>query len=231
MRYRVTNDDGERDLVFVLGWGNRVDHENVAWQVDRFVAAGYRVHALQIPDFPGDFYRDYVDPVRTYVADLDEYRVVGHSTGGLIAAYLDGAETTTYLSPWWDFPPDTPAVVVSLLARLGVRAKVVPSSVDDRSAIGALATDRQLSDVPSRVSPRFLREASRGHRERPPVDDDAVVFATLRDRVVSVRAIGDAVAAEQVRLYDGGHELFSSHGREDCLDDLLAAVDGDVDAV
>lgn len=231
MEPRVTNEDGEDDLVFVLGWGNRHEHENVAWLVDRFADTGYRVHALRIPVFPDDFYADYVEPVRSYVADLEDYRLVGHSTGGLIGAYLDGAETTTFLSPWWDFPPEQKGALFSLVAKLGIDAKVVPSDVDDRAAIGELTTDRQLSDIPSSVSPRFVREASRGHRDRPPVDDDAVVFCSLRDRVVSVRAIGEAVDADQVRVYEGGHELFSSRRRGEYVDEVLAAVDGGMAAV
>lgn len=231
MQPRVTNEDGDEDLVFILGWGNRHEHENVDWLVGQFADAGYRVHALQIPVFPGDFHADYVAPVRSYVADLDEFRLAGHSTGGLIAAYLDGAETTTYLSPWWDFPPESKGALFSLVSKLGLDAKFIPSGVDDRRAIGELATDRQLADVPETVSPRFIREASRGHEDRPAIDDHAVVFCSLRDEVVSVRAIGEGADADQIQVYEGGHELFSSRRRDEYVDELLAAVDGGLDAV
>ena len=62
-------------------------------------------------------------------------------------------------------------------------------------------------------------------------DDDAVVFCSLRDEVVSVRAIGEAADADQVRVYEGGHELFSSRRRDEYVEDVLAAVDGGLDAV
>jgi len=231
MQPRVTNEDGDDDLVLVLGWGNRHEHENVDWLVGQFADAGYRVHALQIPVFPGDYDADYVEPVRSYVADLDEFRLAGHSTGGLIAAYLDGAETTTYLSPWWDFPPESKGPLFSLVAKLGFDAKLIPSGVDDRRAIGELTTDRQLRDIPEKVSPRFVREASYGHRNRPAIDDDAVVFCSLRDQVVSVRAIGETADADQVRVYEGGHELFSSRRRDEYVGGVLAAADGGLDAV
>ncbi|WP_257299586.1 alpha/beta hydrolase [Haloarchaeobius sp. FL176] len=231
MQSQVTNEDGASDLVFVLGWGNRHEHENVDWMVRQFADAGYRVHTLQIPVFPDDFGADYLGPVRSYCADLDEFRLAGHSTGGLIAAYLDGAETTTYLSPWWDFPPESKGALFSLVGKLGLDAKFIPSGVGDRRAIGELTTDRQLADIPEKVSPRFVREASRGHRNRPEIDDDAVVFCSLRDQVVSVRAIGEAVDADQVRVYEGGHELFSSRRRDEYVEQLLAAVDGGLDAV
>ncbi|WP_435334999.1 alpha/beta fold hydrolase [Haloarchaeobius sp. TZWWS8] len=226
MRTQVTNDGGDDDLVLVLGWGNRLHHENVEWLVDQFVDAGYRVHTFQIPDFPRDFFAEWVRPVRTYVDELDEYSVVGHSTGGLIAAYLEGAETTTYLSPWWGYTEETPGWVLDLLARIGSRHRVIPSTVSTRESIGELATDRQLADGADRVSSRFIRETRRGHRERPAIDSDAVVFCTLRDTVVSTRAIGAAVDPRQVILYDGGHELFSSRRRAEYADSLLAAVDG-----
>ncbi|WP_435363025.1 alpha/beta fold hydrolase [Haloarchaeobius sp. DYHT-AS-18] len=231
MEHRVTNEDGDEDLVWILGWGNRLHHDNVQWLESRFAGAGYRVHTLQIPDFPADFYGEWVRPAKEFVADLDDYRLVGHSTGGLIGAYLDGAETTTYLSPWWGYTSDTPAWLLDTAAKLGVRRKLIPSGVSTREAIGSLATDSQLADGPGNVSPRFIRETRRGHRERPPIDDDAVVFCTLRDQVVSTRAIGDAVPESQVVLYDGGHELFSSERREAYVDDVLAAVDGGLAAV
>jgi hypothetical protein len=45
--------------------------------------------------------------------------------------------------------------------------------------------------------------------------------------VVSVRAIGEHVSADQVELSDGGHELFASSGRETHAERLVAALDGD----
>ncbi|WP_267642311.1 alpha/beta fold hydrolase [Haloarchaeobius amylolyticus] len=231
MRGRITNEAGDEDLVWILGWGNRLHHENVQWLEDRFAEGGYRIHTIQIPDFPADFYDEWVRPAREYVADLDDFRLAGHSTGGLIASYLDGAETTTYLSPWWGYPEDMPGRVLDLVGRLGSRRKLIPSGISTREAIGALATDRQLADGAEKVSPRFVRETRRGHRERPSIDEDAVVFCTLRDQVVSTRAIGEAVPEEQVVLYDGGHELFSSERRDAYVEELLAAVDGGLAAV
>ncbi|MFC7115863.1 hypothetical protein ACFQH2_14145 [Natronoarchaeum sp. GCM10025703] len=60
--------------------------------------------------------------------------------------------------------------------------------------------------------------------ERSPIAEDTVVFCTLRDRLVSTRAIGERVPPERIHLYDGGHELFSSPEREQRLDALLDAV-------
>jgi len=59
----------------------------------------------------------------------------------------------------------------------------------------------------------------------PAIDDDAVVFCSLSDRIVSTRAIGDRIDSDRIVLYDGGHELFSSRSREEHLDALLGALE------
>jgi len=225
--HRETLGDGD-DLVVVLGWGNRLDHENVRWLLDE-LAESYRVHAFRIPDAITDFEREYVRPIERYVADLDEWRLLGHSTGGLIGPYVATAASTTapttrtYLSPWWGEPPGRDGPLLDVLAKLPISRPILPGSIDDRELLGDLTTDRQLDEGPD-AAPTFLRETRRAHRELPPIDDDAVVFCSLRDRVVSTRAIGDRMPADRVRLYDGGHELFSSSSRAERIDDVLAAV-------
>jgi hypothetical protein len=215
--------DGDALLV-VLGWGNRLRHENVQWLVDALADEGYRVHCFELPVVITDFDREYLAPVRTVAEDLDSFRLLGHSTGGLIGAYVDGATTKTYLSPWWGFPRDTEGPLLSLVTKLPTARQLVPSGTASRDELGQLATDEQLADGPTRAAPTFLREARRAQRERPPIDDEAVVFCTLRDQIVSVRAIGRSVAAERIRLYDGGHELFSSESRDRHRDTLRAVV-------
>ena len=222
------------DLVCILGWGNRLDHENVQWLLDQFTDEGYRVHAFEIPVVITDFEREYVAPVDRYVEGLEGYRLVGHSAGGLVAAYLEGAHTTTFLSPFWGFPEGQVGVDDALLelASLVPLAKpVLPSGTASRSAIGELATERELREGPSRAAPTFIRESLQAHRSRPPIDEEAVVFCSLADPVVSTRTIGEAVPAERTVVYDGGHELFASRSRKDHADTLLAVVDEGADAL
>jgi hypothetical protein len=225
--------EGGPDLVCILGWGNRLHHENVQWLLDQFTDEGYRVHAFEIPVVVTDFEREYVAPVDRYVDDLGEYRLVGHSAGGLVAAYLDGAQTT-FLSPFWGFPEGQVGIddaLLDLVSRVPVAKPMLPTGTASRSAIGELATERELRESPSRAAPTFIREARQAHRDLPPIDDDAVVFCSLADPVVSTRAIGRAVPAERTVVYDGGHELFASRSRDDHLDTLLAVVDEGADAL
>ena len=226
--------EGGPDLVCILGWGNRLHHENVQWLLDQFTDEGYRVHAFEIPVVVTDFEREYVAPVDRYVDDLGEYRLVGHSAGGLVAAYLDGAQTTTFLSPFWGFPEGQVGIdgaLLDLVSRVPVAKPMLPTGTASRSAIGELATERELRESPSRAAPTFIREARQAHRDLPPIDDDAVVFCSLADPVVSTRAIGRAVPAERTVVYDGGHELFASRSRDDHLDTLLAIIDEGGDAL
>jgi pimeloyl-ACP methyl ester carboxylesterase len=216
------------DLVCVLGWGNRLHHENVRWLCDQFVGEGYRVHAFEIPVVITDFEREYVAPIDRYVADLEEFRLVGHSAGGLVAAYLGGAHTTTFLSPFWGFPRGQVGVddaLLALVSRLPLDRPVLPSGTARRDAIGELATARELREGPSRAAPTFIRESRQAHRDLPPIDEDAVVFCTLADPIVSTRAIGEAVPADRTVVYDGGHELFASRSRDEHVDTLLTVVD------
>ena len=217
--------DGDRpECLFVLGWGNRPEHEPVRWLIDRIVADGWRVHTATLPPHVTDVTEQWVRPVESYAADLDEPAVLAHSAGGLTVAHADlDAATTTYLSPWWGDPPARQGPLVAAFASIPGDVRFLPSGIDDGSILGEHATDQQLADGPDRVSPAFLRATKRAHRTLPAIDD-VVVFCSLTDRVVSTRAIGDRLPSERTVLYDGGHELFSSRSREDHLPTLLAAL-------
>jgi hypothetical protein len=216
--------DGERDLVLVLGWGNRFRHETVRWLVDAVVDAGYRVHGFQIPTTVTDFERDWVDPVARTVDSLDDYRLLTHSTGGLIGEFLDGPTTTVHLSPWWGFHDGLDTPLVDWAMRLPVSTPVLPAS-SDADALGALVTDERLAEGPHRAAPTFLREARRGQARLPPFDAERTsVFYTPTDAVVSADAIEARTPAANRVAYEGGHELFASPSREDHLDGVLAAL-------
>jgi len=227
MRREIFNDGGTRELVFVLGWGNRIEHESVQWLVDRLVEANYRVTVFQIPTVVTDFESEWIAPVAAYVEGLEPYRLLSHSTGGLIAEYLEGAETRVYLSPWWGFHEDLQNPVVSLAMKLPVSWSILPTGGTDREMLGELATDRQLADTPSRVAPTFLREANRAQQRLPSFQfpERGVVFYTPEDAVVGVDAIRERTPEANLVAYDGGHQLFDSPSREDHIETILAALE------
>jgi len=223
VRRQTFDGDSDDELVFVLGWGNRIGHENVQWLIDELTAE-YRVTVFEIPDTIDDFVEEYVRPIERYVETLESFRLLGHSTGGLIGPYIEGAETRTYLSPWWGYAENQQGPALTLVRKLPVSIPIVPTEVTEREVIGELATDRQLSEGAGRAAPSFLREIWYAQRALPPIRDDAVVFCTLSDRLVSTRAIGDRVPVDRIRLYDGGHELFSSPDRGRRIEQLVSAV-------
>lgn len=221
--------DGEKRLVFVLGWGNRPEHDGVQWLLDHLTGAGYRVDAFEIPRTITDFRAEYFDPVAEHVAGLDSYRLLSHSTGGLISRYVeadDRLQTRTYLSPWWGFNEALDNPIVSMAMVLPVSTPILPvSSGDPRERLGALVAEDRISDLPDYAAPSFLREAKRAQREMPPFDDSDTVFYTSSDPVVGADAIErHAPAANRVQ-YDGGHELFNSRCRDEYVDRLLAAIE------
>jgi len=232
MEFDRFGDDADPDLLFVLGWGNRPGHAPVRWLINRLVENDYHVHAATLPVHVTNVSREWVRPVKKYATELDEPAVLAHSAGGLTVAHADiDARTTTYLSPWWGFPPATESPLLDLLARLPTDRRFLPSSIDDTQLLGEHATPQQIADAPERVSPRFIRAVRRAHRRLPAAREDAVCFCSLSDRVVSTRAIGDRLDSEQIRLYDGGHELFTSRSREAHLDTLLAAIEDGLPAL
>ncbi|ADB61690.1 hypothetical protein Htur_2819 [Haloterrigena turkmenica DSM 5511] len=231
MRHRIFNEDGDEELVFVMGWGNRWTHENVSWLIGKLTEAGYRVHAFELPTNIDDFKADWLEPIAEYVRDLEEYQLLGHSAGALIAQALDGAENHVYLSPWWGYGEAFPDALLEAVSKLPTTLPCLPVSGLDREAIGEEATDHQLETTPKWISPAFVRETRRAQEELLTIDHDAVVFCSLRDPVISLRPIGERVPAEHVVLYDGGHELFSSASRDRYVETLLSALEDGAEAV
>lgn len=233
MRRELYEEGGDRNLVLILGWGNQLEHETVRWLLDRVLDAGYRVHAFQIPVVVTDFDADYLDPVAAPVADLDEYRLLTHSTGGLIGEFLDSTAPVTkvHLSPWWGFHGDLQNPLVSLAMKLPVSTPMLPAGIDGDD-LGTHVTASRVADNPDRAAPTFLREAKRAQERLPPFDAErTTVFYTPSDPVVGTDAIEARAPPENRVAYEGGHEFFASATREDHVDDVLAALDEGPDAV
>lgn len=213
-----------RDVLFVMGWGNRVDGDNERWFADRLVERGHRVRLLELPTDMTDFATDYLEPARDHLEALAEPVVLSHSTGGLVAAHLE-PDRTVYLAPWWGiYGRKLRGSALEFLARLPVTTPLVPIDFG-REEVGEHVTAAHWDALPERVSPAFLGEVLDAQERRPAIPDDHKVFVSLRDTVISPRAIGEAVAPSQVHLYDGAHEVFSSAGRDELVEPVLDAVE------
>jgi hypothetical protein len=210
------------DLVWVMGWGNVVESRHERWLVDELVAAGYRVHVVELPTTTTDFQRDCVAPVSEYVDDLDAYAPLAHSMGGLALAHVDPDPKAVYLSPWWGMH-DLPIVVEPLLA-LPIARPFLPISIEP-AELGELATDADAT-APNRVAPKWIQTIRAAQRSLPALDDDDHVFYTPDDAVVDPDAVEAHAPAAQRTTYDGGHELFASAGREALVDHVLEELPG-----
>lgn len=224
MDSRTFNDSGSPTLLFVLGFGNRIDGTTVGWMIDRFIDAGYRIHAIQLPTEITDFEREYRRPVQRAHDEQEPAGVVGHSLGGLITAFLETTARVVYLSPWWGIYE---AKVASweqwLIPHLPIRTPILPIKTR-RDEIGIHLSDEEWHRLPKRISPVCISEIYRAQQTRPPISEDAVVFVSLADTIISLKAIGTAVSSDQIHLYDGGHQLFSATDRQETTDEVVAVL-------
>ncbi|WP_436933573.1 alpha/beta fold hydrolase [Halovenus marina] len=221
MDSRTFNESGSPTLLFVLGFGNRLDGASVGWCTDRLTDAGYRVHAIQLPTDITDFEREYRRPVQVIHDEQDPAGVVGHSLGGLVTAFLESTAKRVYLSPWWGIHESKVSGWERwIIPRLPVRAQILPIKIR-RDEIGTYLSDAEWEQLPKRLSPAYITEIYRAQQTRPAISTDAVVFVSLRETIVSLTAVGSAVDTDQIRLYDGGHQLFAAEGRDKAIDEVV----------
>lgn len=224
MERRTFNEAGEPTLLFIMGVGNRLDGASERWFIDRLATAGYRVHAIQLSVDITDFEREYRGPVQRVHDEEQPVSIVSHSLGGLVAAYLETTARQVYLSPWWGlYEGKVSPWERWLVPRLPIQARILPNKTR-RDEIGEHLSESAWAAVPNRISPVFITEVYRAQEALPPIDADAVVFVSLEDTIISLRSIGEAVRAEQLRLYDGGHQLFSAESRESAVEDVLGVL-------
>jgi len=198
--------------LFLMGWGNRVGGTDGRWFATRLADEGYRVTLAEIPTNPTDFDREYLLPVASIRGDLGDPTVVGHSTGGLVAAHLR-PERAVYVSPWWAFHGEKlRGWLLGWGSKLPVSRPLVPVDFD-REEVGPRVTDHGWERVPDRVSPAFVREIRAAQALMPELSGRARARVSLRDTVVGLQAVGDRLPAERVHLYDGGHEPFAAADR------------------
>jgi hypothetical protein len=222
MKQRLYGDSNQKDLLLLPGWGNRIDDSNMGWLVDLLVTAGFRVHAFEFPCNITDFHRECLQPIKDYQNTLGEHVILSHSMGGLVSAYLDAQRKTVYLSPWWGiFGEKVRRTLLSVFCSFKFSTPVFPIDFI-KDEVGDLATDTYWALLPKKVSPAFVREIVKAQRAMPALQQDHIVFCTLKDTIVNLKAVGERT--QNVFLYDGFHELFSSSTRDSYKDELLSAL-------
>ncbi|MEZ3114794.1 alpha/beta hydrolase [Halobaculum sp. MBLA0147] len=229
MQRHTYGDPDDRDLLVVLGWGNRPEHDPVDWLLSQ-LAADWHVHAVVVPENGTDFERDYRAPLTEINEAVDPAATLAHSLGCLALAHVPGDDSRVYASPFWGTNDDgLVGALLPLVARLPVERRVIPGETDP-DQLGALKPADETGAAERGISPAWLRAVRGAQATLPPFREGSVVYCSLRDTVVGVRAVGDHAPADRIRLYDGGHEFFASASRERTLDrvraDLRAVADG-----
>lgn len=221
MKAQTLNETGDSTLLFVMGLGNRLDGTNEKWMIDRLADAGYRVHAVQLSTDITNFTHEYLIPLQRIHDEQGPSMILSHSLGGLVTVFLDTPARKVYLSPWWGIYEEKVAGWEEwLVPRLPIEARILPSKTR-RDEIGPHLPDEDWDRLPKRLSPVFVTEIHRAQQNLPSVDEHATVFASLEDTIISLTAIGKAVSSDQIRLYDGEHQIFSARDRYEIVDEIL----------
>jgi hypothetical protein len=222
MKSIIYGENNHKDLFFLPGWGNRIDDTNLLWLFDLLVNDGFKVHVFEFPRRLKDFNREYLEPVRTYQAGLGQHVLLSHSMGGLVAAYCSAQSKTVYLSPWWGvFGNKLRGTMLSLACNLRFNLPVLPIDFT-KDEVGDLATGVYWDSIPKKISPSFIREIVKAQKAMPALSQNHVVFCSLKNTIGDLKAIGEKT--NNIILYNGFHELFSSSTRERYRDELLNAL-------
>lgn len=222
MKSAIYGENNRKGLFFLPGWGNRIGDPNMGWLIDLLVSDGFKVHVFEFPCNLKDFNREYLEPVKAYQDSLGPHVMLSHSLGGLVASYCSAQSKTVYLSPWWGiFGNKLRGMMLALACSLKSSLYVLPIDFA-KDEVGDLATDAYWAALPKKVSPLFVREIVKAQKAMPALPQNHVVFCSLKDTIVDLKAIGER--ADNIIVYDGFHELFSSSTRERHRNELLNAL-------
>jgi hypothetical protein len=222
MKTAVYGENNSPDILFLSGWENRIGDSNIGWLIDLLVKDGYKVHVFEFPCNMKDFNCEYLEPVKAYQDGLGPHVILSHSLGGLVAAYCSAQTRSVYLSPWWGlYGGKLRGMTLSLACSLRSSLRMFPIDFT-RDEVGDLATDEYWQALPKKVSPLFVREIVKAQKAMPALQHDHVVFCSLKDTIIDLKAIGERT--HNIRLYKGHHEFFSSSTREHHSDEILNAL-------
>ena len=220
VKFYKTENEGE-DILFIGGLGNRYDGDNIQWFMNRMKENDFRVHFAELKTDIRDFKKEYIDPIDKYAESLGNFILIGHSLGGLVANFVSGARKIIYLSPWWGiFGEKLRKRAVNMLPILK-HIKLRVQRIDYvRGEVGKLVTDKDWGYIPKFVSFPFVSEVVT-YQKKIDVKGDYYVFTSLRDTIISHKAIGENANLNRIILYDGEHEFFSSESREEIFENIL----------
>ncbi|MFB6112348.1 MAG: alpha/beta fold hydrolase [Halobacteriaceae archaeon] len=224
LRTRTVGDSGDRDVLLLLGLGNEADGTNERWFARRLSRMHCRITVVELPCPPADVTASLVEPVQALHDRLSPRAIVGHSLGGLVAAHLESEAPRVYCSPWWRTHPDRTGTLLEWVVRLLPTGRdLVPVGIEP-SAIGSRMTAAAAQSLPRRLSPRFLTAVDRAQQRLPPIGTEAVAFVCLADQIIDPTAVSERLPPDRVRLFPGGHEVFSVARRGAAVERVAAAV-------
>jgi hypothetical protein len=225
LKFRTVRiDGGEKELLFIHGFGGNIEQPGVKWTMERFREADYSVTYVQLPTIIKNFNKDILKPVIEVRKGLERHVVAGFSLGGLTAAYLNDDTGKVYLSPFWGINERWAfkglGGVLKVLA--GFNKPSLKRHFDIEDA-GPLGVDEDMNGIPDRVDPRTIHEMHHAQIRMPEPSPKDVVFYCPRDMVISIKEVEKRDIEKHT--FRGGHMFYLSRDRKEIMDAIIKVLD------
>lgn len=225
LKFRTVRiDGGEKELLFIHGFGGNLEQPGVKWTMKRLRNANYSVTYVQLPTIISNFREDIVEPVMDVRKGLDRHVIAGFSLGGLTAAYLKNDTRKVYLSPFWGI--NERWAFKGLGGILKVLAGFNKPSLKrhfEKEDAGPLGVEEDMRGIPDSVDPRTIHEMHHAQIRMPEPSLNDVVFYCPRDMVISIKAIEKR--AIEKHTFRGGHMFYLSKDRNEIMKEIIKALD------
>ncbi|MFW3145894.1 MAG: hypothetical protein ACMUIE_03690 [Thermoplasmatota archaeon] len=218
---------GERQLLFINGFGGNFEQPGVEWYMNRIREHDYDATYVQLPTRVDDYMEDVIKPCMEVEKGLDEHVAVGFSFGGLTLTYMFGARRRIFVSPflgvnekWLAKGHKTVVRLLSLISRPILKRQF------EKEDAGPLAVNDDMKGLPEFVSFRTIDQLFRMQDSVPEPRQDDVVFYSPEDKVVSVARIEDRIYENELRshTYRGGHMFYLTRDRKEMVSSLLGEI-------
>ncbi|MGA1821395.1 MAG: alpha/beta fold hydrolase [Thermoplasmatota archaeon] len=219
-----TEGKGDREILFLMGFGCGLNQPGMIWAKDRIVNSGFRATFVELPTHFEDFQADVIDPCLEIERGMGDHVLIGFSMGGLAGSFLFGSRRRIFLCPFWGISETLHKGWTDFALRnlRVIRFRMLPRRFH-HGDMGEFAVKEDLEGLPEFLDFHSISEMKEKQLNLPPPRDGDIVFWSKEDLLIGHREILDR-GVEQ-RLFDGGHMIYLVGDRESIFGEILDLAD------